>query len=233
LIAEWSRFCWLTLDETLTPEMRAANRSRTAARLGMMEIVRNVPLSFILMVTFGAQFGFSMMQSTFAIFGEDVLFQGFHGNDVLLRVGLLLSVVGIGQLITQLFILRWALRHWREYSLVVGGGVLRGVGLLILSLIPNPLVSIIGLGMFAIGSGLQLPSLQSLAVNSVSGQVRGVVMGVFQSSQNLGIIFGSAIAGAIYAISPLYPNLVGGVLFFIMLVPSLLLTRQQVALAKR
>lgn len=221
---------WRVLDETVTPEMRQANRAKTAARLGRAEITRNAPLVFILLVTFGAQLGFSMMQSTFALFGEDVLFQEFPPDAILLRVGLLLSVVGMGQLITQLFILKRALRRWGEYRLVLGGGILRGIGLLTLSLVPNPVTGVLGLAMFAIGTGLQMPSLQGLAANSVPGQVRGAVMGVFQSAQNLGIIFGSAIAGTIYAANPLYPNLVGGVLFFIMLAPSLVLARHRVVL---
>ncbi|MBZ0278189.1 MAG: MFS transporter [Anaerolineae bacterium] len=217
---------WWALDETVTPADRAANRAKTAAKLGTTQIVRNTPLVLILLVTFGAQFAFSMVQATYSLFGEDVLFPTLASTDVPLRVGLLLSMVGLGQLVSQLFIIRPALRRWREYSLVIGGGVLRGVGMLALSLWPHPLVNGLGLLAFAIGTGLQMPSLQGLAVNLVPNEVRGAVMGIFQSAQNLGIIFGSAIAGTIYAVNPLNPNLFGGALFFVMLLPSFVLARR-------
>ncbi|MCB9454324.1 MAG: MFS transporter [Anaerolineaceae bacterium] len=221
---------WRVLDETVTPEMRQANRAKTAVRLGIGDVAHNKPLVFILVVTFGSQFAFSMLQATYALFGADVLFPNFEQNAILLRVGLLLSVVGMGQLFTQLFILKRALRRWQEYTLVIGGGVLRGLGLLTLALVPNPFVHIFGLASFAIGTGLQIPSLQGLAANSVPGQVRGAVMGVFQSAQNLGIIFGSAIAGTIYAAHTNYPLMIGGLLFFVMLLPSLMLSRNRVVL---
>ena len=217
---------WFMLDETLTPERRAAIVAQNKPKLQLSAILSNVSLMLILFITFGAQFSFSMLQSTFALYGEDVLFPSYNQQDATLRIGLLLSVVGVGQLVTQLFILKRMLARFQEYRSVIIGTVLRGSGMLLLVIAPNPILAAGAMSLFAIGAGVQLPPLQGLASNSVDDSLRGGVLGIYQSTQSLGIIFGSALAGTLFAFNPRLPYTLGGVLLLTMIVPSLFLMRR-------
>ncbi|MCP4362795.1 MAG: TCR/Tet family MFS transporter, partial [Chloroflexi bacterium] len=65
---------WLTLDETLSPEQREANRNFKKAGLRPGDVARNLPLLLILFVAFTGQFILGLLQSTFALYGGAVLF---------------------------------------------------------------------------------------------------------------------------------------------------------------
>ena len=220
---------WWMLDETLTPERRQAIQAKDSPKLRIGDLLRNIPLVLILLITFGSQFSFSMLQSTFALFGEDVLFVEYNPSDAALRIGLLISVFGVGQLLTQIYILRPLLARWREYLIVIIGGVLRGLGMIAIVLLPNPYLAIVPILMFAIGSGIQLPALQGLASNSVADEVRGGVLGIYQSVNSLGIILGSALAGSLFAIAPQVPYVLGGLLLIVMTLPSVVLMNRSPA----
>jgi DHA1 family tetracycline resistance protein-like MFS transporter len=211
---------WLMLDETQTAERRAASRAEGSPRFRPAQILGNIPLALILLIVFGSQFSFSMLQSTFALYGEDVLFAGATQQDATLGIGLLLSVIGMGQLITQLFILRRMLARFQEYRTVIIGTVLRSLSMFMLVVIPHPLAAAVSGMLFAIGTGIQLPSLQGLAANSVPDEVRGGVLGVYQSASSLGIIMGSALSGTLYTIAPAVPYGLGGTLVLFMVIPA-------------
>lgn len=215
----------LTLDETMTPERRAANRDKAAPRFRAADVLGNRSLVLIMIIGFGAQFCFSMLQATFALFGEDVLFSEYQAAEATLRVGLLLSAIGIGQIVTQVFILRRLLKRWPERMLVIGGSMVRGAAMLSVLLVPNPYLAALSLILFAIGTGVQLPALQGLTAASVPDHLRGGALGLYQSSNSLGIILGSLIAGSLYAIAPGVPYLVGGTLLFVMALPALLIVQ--------
>ena len=72
-----------------------------------------------------------LLQGTFALYGKAVLFNGYSERVVALGVGLLLTVVGMGQFFTQTVLLRPALKRFDEAWLVVIGMVLRTMGLFI------------------------------------------------------------------------------------------------------
>lgn len=218
---------WFALDESVTAEQRAANRTRGKGSLNPGQIVRNVPLLLVLIVGFGVQFSLSVFQSTFALFGEDVLFVRYDAQTTSLGIGLLLSCAGFGQLLTQFFILKPLLRHYDEAILVIIGNVVRGVGVLFLVIVTVPWLAIPSMIMLAMGSGVAVPSLQSLATGTVDDNERGGVLGIFQSASSLGIIFGTALAGITFAISPPFPMAVSGVLALLLVLPTLYLRRDQ------
>lgn len=68
---------WRLLDETLTPEQRIAARHRRGGSIAPGAVMRNGPLLAILAIAFVGQFSLGMLQSTFALYGEAVLFQGY------------------------------------------------------------------------------------------------------------------------------------------------------------
>jgi len=217
---------WFTLDESLTAEQRAARREQNV-KMKPADVLGNTPLLLILVIGFAAQFSFSLFQSTFALFGEAVLFPQNTPQEANLGIGLLLTGIGIGQFGTQVFLIQRLVRRFGEPTLVFLGAALRGLGVLSLAVFTSPwLVGPVSLITFAVGSGIMMPSLQSLATTTTRDDLRGGVLGVYQSATSLGIIFGSALGGVLFAISPTRPFLVGGVLFLCLLFPAALLARR-------
>lgn len=217
---------WFTLDETLTPEQRAANRSFRRGSISPGELVRNLPLMLILVVAFIGQFGLGMLQGTFALYGEAVLFAGYDERVVALGIGLLFAVVGFGQFFTQAVLIRPALRRFDEAWLVAIGATTRAVGLFIYSVLAVPVAGAFASLLFAVGMGLMMPPLQSLSTRTVADELRGGVLGVYQSTISLSTIFSTAISGTIFAWNAVAPFWVGGVLSVVALLPAALLIHQ-------
>ena len=215
---------WRFLPETIDSEHRAANRKRKNSDPTIGEMIANVPLVGILLVTFGAQFAFAMLQSTFSLYGEAVIFRD-QPEIAAIGVGLLLAMVGVGQIFTQAALIRPMVSRFGEGPLVLIGGALRGLAFVGVVLFVSPWVVAAILFLFAVGSGLQQPALQALVTNTVSDEMRGSILGVFQSVTNLAIIGGSAIAGALFEVSPESPYVVGAGVFAVMLIPSYFLSR--------
>jgi MFS transporter, DHA1 family, tetracycline resistance protein len=216
---------WATLHESLTPERREKNRRFSAVSLAPRQVMANVPLLLILAITFGGQFGLGMLQATFALYGEAVLFAGFSRETTNIGIGLLLAVVGLAQLSTQVFLIRRLLKRYGDAMLVIIGGALRAGGMFAFALIISPWLSPIGAVMFAVGTGLMMPPLQSLATDTVAEELHGGVLGLHQSSMSLSIICGTALAGVVFAVSPTVPYWLAGGLFVVMLLPSVFLLR--------
>jgi MFS transporter, DHA1 family, tetracycline resistance protein len=223
---------WFTLDESLTPEQRERNRQKGSASLAPRQVMTNLPLMLILLLAFGAQFTLGLVQGTFALYGEEVLFVGYSEEMTNLGIGVLLAFAGFGQFFTQIFLLRIMLKHFREPVLVMIGTLLRALSLFTLALIFSPWLGPLPMLMFAIGSGLSLPSLQSLATETVDDEIRGGVLGVFQSAISLSIICGTALSGVLFATGPAVPYWLGGALSLVMLLPTLVLLRRSRSAAR-
>jgi DHA1 family tetracycline resistance protein-like MFS transporter len=218
---------YFTLDETLTEEQRTANRNYNRGGIGLADILRNAPLMLILFVAFVGQFALGLLQATFALYGDAVLFAGQSPQRVTLGVSILLAIVGVGQVLTQSVLLRPALRRFDEARLVIIGLALRTIGLFIFAALTTALFGAIGSLLFAVGMGLMMPPLQSLSTYTVADQLRGGVLGVYQSTISLSIIISTAISGTIFAMNPTAPFWLGGALSVILFFPAILLLRQQ------
>jgi MFS family permease len=215
---------WVVLEETITPAMRTEDKQKRGQGMSLSSVVTNMPLVSILLIVFGSQFAFSMLQSTFSLFGESVLFAD-NPDHVELGVGLLLAMIGIGQIVTQLFLVKQLVKRYGESPLVVVGGVIRSISMFVLVILAVPASAALTLFLFAVGTGMQLPALQSLVTNTVPDNQRGGVMGLFQSSMSLSIIIGTAVAGSLFEIAPIVPYVTGGFIFAIMLIPAFFLMR--------
>lgn len=206
---------WRTLDETLSPEERAANRLKGAAAgrgVSARDVVGNGALMIILAIGFIGQFALGLLQSTFALYGEAVLFARYDARFASMGVGLLLGTAGLTQIVTQVFVLRRAIARFGEARLVLFGSISRALGLLLLAAIITPWLGPLAMVFFASGMGVMMPSLQSLATTAVDDRVRGGVLGLFQSAVNLSTIFGTALGGVLFAIRPSMPYWIGGAL---------------------
>lgn len=224
---------WLLLDETLSKEQQKSNRTYNQAALGPREVMANLPMVLILIVTFVGQFAFGILISTFALFGAAVVFAGYDDNAVNLGVGLLLAVVGIGQFLTQTVILPRLVKTVDDGSLVVGGSVLRTISMFIYSALTTPIWAGVASAAFALGQGTSMPALQSLVTRTVSDELRGGVLGIFQSISSLATIFSTALAGVLFAINPTVPYWISTALFAVSLVLAIIVMRWSNAQRKR
>ena len=218
---------YFTLDETLTAEQRIANRQYNRGGIGPAQIIRNAPLMLILLIAFVGQFALGLLQATFALYGDAVLFAGQSTQSVTLGVSILLAIVGLGQFLTQSFLLRPALRRFDEARLVIIGLALRTIGLFIFAALTTVLFGAIGSLLFAVGMGLMMPPLQSLSTHTVADELRGGVLGVYQSTISLSIIISTAVSGVIFALNPTAPFWLGAGLSMLVFFPAILLVRQQ------
>ncbi|MBK7175749.1 MAG: MFS transporter [Chloroflexi bacterium] len=217
---------WFTLDETVTPEQREVNRKFNKQSIGLAAIMKNSSLLLVLFIAFVGQFGLGLLQATFALFGEAVLFAGYSENMISLGIGIMLTLVGVGQFVTQAVLLPKALKRYDDALLVVFGLVLRTVGLFVFAALATPLLGGVASVMFAAGIGFMMPPLQSLTTTTVADELRGGVLGVYQSTISLSTIFSSAIAGTIFALNPTSPYWLGAGLSLVVMAPALVLVRR-------
>lgn len=217
---------WLTLEESLTPEQREANRQASGRSLSPRAVLRNRSLVLILIIAFVGQSGLGLLQSTFALYGEAILFEGYSIQTATLGIGLLLATIGLSQFLTQAFFLRPLLAHFGEYWLVILGNIGRMIGLFGFALVATPLLGAAFSIMFATGIGIMMPSLQSLATGTLGDEYRGGVLGLYQSALSLSIIISSAVAGVIFAVSATLPYWIGGLTAALALIPAIILMAQ-------
>ena len=216
---------WLTLEESLTSADQARNRHSPAASMKASELLRNAPLMAVMVVSFIGRFGFGLLIGTFALFAEQVIFAGADFEAVSLGVGLLLMVVGVGQFITQMLILPATLRRWSDPFIVMLGTASRAIALFLLAIAVEPLLASMSMLGFALGSGLLLPALQSLATKTVAAEMRGGILGLHQSVMSLGVIIATAVSGLIFELDATLPNWIGAILVTLALLPGFMLWR--------
>ncbi|MFP4320951.1 MAG: MFS transporter [Anaerolineales bacterium] len=214
-----------TLDESLSPEQKATNQTGDKRQMRPRQVLSNFPLVLILLVSFVSTFGLGLLQATFALFGEAVLFAGDNEQTTNLGIGLLLAMVGFGQVFTQTLLLGRLLKRFDEGVLIVLGLGLRMVSMFGLVVALSPFVAAPATLFFAVGGGILLPPLQSMATNTVGEHLRGGVLGLYQSSRSLATIISTALGGTLFAITPTAPYWLSAVLFGASLVPAIYLMR--------
>lgn len=215
---------YFILEETVSSEQMDENKKGKQPQLTFSSVIANIPLVGILVISFGAQLAFSMLQSTFSLFGDAVLFAD-NPDQAELGIGILFAMVGVGQIVTQGFMLKRISQRFGDGVVVLVGAIIRSISMFVLVIIAVPISAGISLFLFAMGTGLQMPALQSIITETVPTNQRGSVMGLYQSAVSLSIIVGSAIAGVLFEFDPITPYVLGGVLFAIMVIPSYYLMR--------
>jgi DHA1 family tetracycline resistance protein-like MFS transporter len=209
-----------TLDESMTAAERAAIREK-AVRMGFRAALAIRPLMLTMALAFLAQFALGIVIATFALFGEAVLFD----SNAELGVGLLLTFVGLSQIVTQTSILPRALARLGENRLVSVGVGLRTLGLVFYAFTVSPIVAAMGSFFFAMGGGLTMPPTQSIATKTVGDSMRGGVLGAMSAAMSLGFISSMVISGMLFTVAPHLPNQVALGASILALVPAFALRR--------
>jgi DHA1 family tetracycline resistance protein-like MFS transporter len=217
---------WFTLEESITPEKRQASREASGNSISPRMVIRNKPLIYVLMIAFFGQAGMGLLRSTFALYAEAVLLKGYEEELTTLGVGLLYATIGLSQLTTQVFLIKRLLSKFGEYYLIIIGNTSRLFASFVYAVITSPILGGVNSFFFAFGVGVMMPSLQSLATDTVEDEYRGGVLGLYQSTLSLSVIVGSVAGGLLYEISVTMPYWVGGLMALIAFIPAFLLMAQ-------
>ncbi|MDK1019148.1 MAG: MFS transporter [Actinomycetota bacterium] len=212
-----------TLDESLSAQERAEHQA-VAKRLSFPQALRVRPLMFSLVVVFVAQSALGILMATFALFGEVVLF----ASRPELGVGLLLGVIGLFQVITQTALLGRAIDRFGETRVMVIAIIVRTVGLGAFAVTGTVSVAVVACALFAVGSGLLMPTVQAVATRSVDDSMRGGVLGIYQSTASLAVIISVAVSGVLFAISPHTPYMAAFVMSIVSIVPAVMLVKHHI-----
>lgn len=215
---------WRVLDESVVPT-GAGHADSPKPKLTAKLVLSSRPIVLTLSLGFIGQCVLGLLIGTFALFGEAVLFSTWDAESVGFGVGLVLAVVGLSQVITQSALLRPALRRFGELRLIEIGVMLRAAGMALVAVTSSPWLSAAGTGMFAAGGGLTVPPTQSTATKAVPGNLRGGILGLYQSLASLGTIIATAVGGVLFAVDPFLPFRVAAVLAIAALVPAAALRR--------
>ena len=217
---------WQFLDETVTEETKQASKPGRRVSLSPADVVGNFPLILILVGAFIGQFGLGMLQATFALFGAKIIFSGASDSTTNLGIGLLLATVGLGQFFTQTWLIGRAKKRYGDAMLVIIGTSIRTIGFILFAISTTVWPAGAAGIFFAIGMGLMMPPLQSLATRTVDDHSRGAVLGVYQSSVSLATIISTAIAGVIFTIQPTAPYWIGAALSLLVILPGLVILQK-------
>lgn len=219
----------LFLDESLSSDQRRSNRSFRSSSLSFRQLIQNKALVRILLIVLFGQFSLGVVQSTFALWGNAVLYAGYRESEVLRNIGLLLATIGLTQFLTQSLLLPRLLRRIAEPVLVLGGNLVRVTATFLFAIARVPLVAFTGAILMPLGLGVMNPSLQSMATEAVEDELRGGVLGVYQSVVSLAIIIGTGIGGTLFMVTPATPYWTAAVVGLLAIPPAVALLRERPA----
>ena len=208
-----------TLKESLPEEERASvmNGSEKQKGLSWAVIFSERSLLLILAIGFIGSLAFAALPATFSLFSNEVLFASTaNPNRIQLYIGLMLAFNGLMQVITQIAWLRPLVKRFGERKLLALGQLSIAISFLGLSLSSDALIATAFLAPFAFGYGVSEPNTQSLVTRFGSRNIRGYLLGLYQSARSLALIVGPIWAGLVYdLISPSAVYAVGsGIMIF-------------------
>lgn len=214
-----------TLNETRTAEEREQSRQSSGNGFDFEAIFSERTLVLILLIAFTVQMILGVLQSTLALYADAVLLADASDERVQIGLGILFAIIGMTQVVTQTILIRRLLPRLGELGLIVVANLLVGTAIFLLATANGIMMAGLAVLLFAMGLGFMLPSLNSLATTVADQSIKGQILGVVQSSSNLGMIVSSVIAGFLFAFSPRTPYWLGVFLAFMLLIPVLTLRK--------
>lgn len=226
---------FFTLTESLPPESRLADLEQRGSRMQIRTLLSERALVFIILITFISSLAFSALPAVFALYADHVLFASMENQDqVLLYIGLMLTFMGLAQVITQVTALRPLIQRLGERRLIFVGEIALLVAFLGIVPTQNAVVFTLLLTPLAFGRGVSEPSLQSLLTRFGNERTRGQLLGVYQSARSLALIIGPIWAGyAFENISPQAVFLGGAGLMVVTLGFAFILLQLNIPVAKK
>ena len=221
------------LPETLTEENKATQkRGSVLAQLRSMR--RHVNVTAILWISLVGTIAFAQMEQAIALFIEHIWVTDVSlSTDDRIRVaskltGFFLVAVGIAAAIIQGGFIGKLNARFGEVRLIRTGLIIMTIALVAIPLVGSTgmfwlLVGVVAPFM-ASGSGIMMPSKNSLISRSVPQNEQGAAMGLNQSASALGRVIGPTFAGVLFDLHHSYPFYVGASLLGITCLLSLRLS---------
>lgn len=207
-------FAAFMLPETRSKAAQFAARQTPNHRRGPLGNLTAVwaallgPIGFILILAFLASFASANLEGTFALFSEAHL--GFGES----QMGLLFGVMGVIMALTQAFLVGRLINSWGEQRMIQIGLISSAIGYICLLFTYDLLSVAVVMGIMGVGNAALRPAVNSLASKRSSADQQGAVMGIVNSYNSLGRIFGPILGGFIFdVLGYQWPYIVGGVLF--------------------
>ena len=186
------------LPESLPKEERepfGQTRVKKPGQKGLMDVIRLPDVRLILIFTILTFLAFSLLQASFAFFARRNLFPGISLEDAQRNIGLLLTWIGVVSVTTQFVFVGPLVRRFGERRLVNAATFVRVLAFLGITLSRDPLAMALVLIPFSAANAVSQPSLQSLLSRFSPPEMRGRVLGAFQSSNSLTLVIGPILAG--------------------------------------
>ena len=117
------------------------------------------------------------------------------------NIGLLLLFVGCIDIVMQGFLSGKLIPRFGEIQLITAGLICEAIGYVLVgatALVPQPAFLLVGIVLFAFGSGLLEPSLRALISTAAGPRDQGAVQGGNEALGSLNGIVGPLLAGALY-----------------------------------
>lgn len=188
------------LPESLPPARRKREKLQGAQVTGRRGwgLLRIPSVALILLVAFGAQFGFFTFQTIYVLWTERMILPGYPQTYVQQAVGIILTFVGLCGIVTQFWLVGPLVKRLGEKKLVLLGNLARGGAFAAMSLAPLIPVVFIAIPFLAIGGGVALPATIALLTFAAPPGERGQVIGLNQSVSAMGSVFGPLLSGFLF-----------------------------------
>lgn len=178
----------LWLREPVRPPESKNVRAQSADGVPFAQVLRSLPVILVLGTALLMTSYMAALAGTFSLYSDRVLFAGQPAAIVVRNVGLIMTVLGLVQVLAQIVLLKPLVSRLGERKLALLGSILQlvsAVGLFTFS----EIWAVIGLVVvFALGYGISSPTLQSLVTSFGSERMTGRLLGVFQSVSSVAFI---------------------------------------------
>jgi MFS family permease len=185
------------LPESLSPELRARAASQAAAGpLGRLKLAvhfaRSPAIATLMAIFVIATFVFAAFTTVFPLWlGVELGYDARHAGYLMAFLGLVMAVLQ-GRLLGPLA------RRFGERRLLVTGTSTLVAAYLLLPLSGALVILLVTLALIASGTGLNWPTLNSLASQYTELDRQGAILGVMQSLSALGRMMGAMWAGWVF-----------------------------------
>jgi DHA1 family tetracycline resistance protein-like MFS transporter len=189
---------YFILPESLPPEERdplGKRARRDAATVGLFDILRLPKVRIILTFTFITFLAFSLLQSSFPFLARRNIFPDDPLEIAQRNIGLLLTWVGLINVTMQSFFVGSLVKRFGEQRLVVYATFGRIIAFLGTALARDPFLLLLVFLPLSAGNAVAQPSLMSLISRFAPPDMRGRVLGAFQSTNSTTLVVGPLISG--------------------------------------
>jgi multidrug resistance protein len=180
---------YFVLPESLPREARAGAIASRRAAPSLLEALRRPAVGLVLILFFVGTFAFSILEGTFALFGEHDY--GLSPRDI----GYFFAYVGSVSALMQAGIVGALANRFGERALVIAGFALMTIAMTFTGSIPLFSLLILAMGVLSVGNGLTTPPLAGLISIASTADEQGGMLGVYQSLGSLARAIGPFLGG--------------------------------------